>query len=78
VSDSRNESVGKFEQNNEKRIALYKQAHKLIVDDAARADVEHSISNVLVASKVKNFNANAQDSGIAGLFNAAQIELAKE
>ncbi len=68
----------KYEQNNEKRIALYREMHKLIVEDVARANVYNPIRNVVVKSKVKNLVANPQDSGFTGEFLVHQIEIAKE
>lgn len=68
----------KFEQNNEKRIALYKQAHKLLVDDVARVNLTNSVRNWLVKSKVKNVSGNSNDSGWLGQFGVEKVEIAKE
>jgi oligopeptide transport system substrate-binding protein len=68
----------KFELNNEKRIALYKQMHKLLIDDANGAWLDTRIRNALVKSKVKNVTPNGQDAGWLGQFNIERVEIAKE
>ncbi len=68
----------KFELNNEKRIDLYRQGHKILMDDFARVNVENTTANVVVKSKVKNLIPNGQDSGFTGNFNLLKIEIAKE
>jgi oligopeptide transport system substrate-binding protein len=68
----------KFEQNNEKRISLYRDGHKVLMDDAAIAAVESLIRNAVVKPKVKNLAANPQDAGFAGQFNIEKVEIAKE
>lgn len=67
----------KFEVNNEKRISLYKQAHKLLVDDAARGMIYNPIRNVLVAPRVKGLIASPLDSGFTGDFFIVNIELGR-
>jgi oligopeptide transport system substrate-binding protein len=67
----------RFEQNNEKRIDLYRQAHKLALEDAAVGPLYSRTSNVVVSPKVKGFKPNAQDAGFTGNFNIDQVEIAK-
>lgn len=67
----------KFETNNEKRISLYKQAHKLLIDDGNGAWIDGTVRNWLVSPKVKNINPNGQDAGWIGQFSIEAVEIAK-
>jgi len=68
----------KFELDNTKRIALYKQMHKLLIDDVNGAWTDNRIRNWLYKSKVKNVVGNGQDSGWLGQFGIEKVEIAKE
>jgi oligopeptide transport system substrate-binding protein len=68
----------KFETNNEKRIALYKQGHKLMLDDGAFGPLYHRVVNSVIKSRVKGLTPNAQDAGFTGSHLVHLIELAKE
>ncbi len=68
----------KFELNNDKRLSLYKQMHKLLIDDANGAWIDNTVRNALIKSKVKNVTPNAQDSGWIGQFGIEKVEIAKE
>ena len=70
--------AAKFEQNNEKRLDLYRQAHKLLMDDCALAPIEAAIRNTLIKSKVKGVVLNPQDAGFTGDHSIEKIEIAKE
>jgi oligopeptide transport system substrate-binding protein len=68
----------KFEQNNEKRIALYRQAHKVLIDTAGIAPIYYRVRNTVIKSKVKNIVLNSQDFGFTGSWAVEKIEIAKE
>jgi oligopeptide transport system substrate-binding protein len=67
----------KFETDNTKRVSLYRQAHKLLIEDGNGAWIENNIRNWLVNPKVRNVTPNAQDSGWVGQFDIEKIEIAK-
>jgi len=67
-----------FELNNEKRLQLYAQANKVLLEDAAVAPIYQRVRNAVVASKVKNLVPHSQDSGWAGNMLIERIEIARE
>lgn len=67
-----------FELNNEKRLQLYAQANKVLLDDAAVGPIYQRHRNAVVATKVKNLTPHPQDSAFAGDLMIETIEIAKE
>lgn len=66
-----------FELDTEKRFDLYKQANKLMLEDAAVGPLYERVRNQVVAAKVKNLAPLPQDSAWAGDLRAELIEIAQ-
>jgi oligopeptide transport system substrate-binding protein len=67
-----------FELNNEKRLQLYTQANKILLEDAAVGPLYQRVRNAVVAPKVKNLTPHPQDSGFAGDLMIERIEIARD
>jgi len=67
-----------FELDNEKRLNLYAQANKLMLEDAAVGPLYQRSWNAVVSSKVKNVTPQPQDSIFLGNILIEKIEIAKE
>lgn len=68
-------SQAQFELNTEKRLGLYAQANKVLLEDAAVAPIYQRIRNAVVSAKVKNLTPHPQDSGWAGNMFMEKVEI---
>jgi oligopeptide transport system substrate-binding protein len=68
----------KYELDEQKRVSLYRQAHKVALDDAAVGPVYNRTRNAVIATKVKGIEAHPLDSMFAGNILVEKIEIARE